>query len=129
MTIQELMTQTDALIPNQYSQSQKLTWLNRAEAAVCREILATHESDNEITFTPYAAVDGTELLIPAPYDRLYPLFLEGQIHYHNGEIDRYNNAQAAFRAAWEDCRNWVNRTRLPRQGAARLRLTGGEGGL
>lgn len=129
MTIRELMAEVDELTPNQFSQARKLTWLNRAEAALCREILATHEDDNETPFTPYAAVDDTELRIPAPYDRLYPLWLEGQIHYHNAEIDKYNNTQTTFRAAWEDCRNWVNRTRMPRRQAERLALTGEEGGL
>ena len=126
MTIQELMTQTDALTPNQYTQAQKLAWLNRAEAAVCREILAAREDSKDYTFIPYTAVDDTELLVPAPYDRLYLRFVESQIHYHNDEIDRYNNAQAAFRAAWEDCRNWFNRT-AALTAPGRLRLTGGEG--
>ena len=125
MTINELMTLVDDLTPNQYGEAHKLRWLNEVEQAIFRELLLTHEGDRQETFTPYETADDTELQIPAPYDRVYPLWLESRIHYHNGETARYNNAAAAFDEAWEELRNWVNRTRMPVRAAEGLSLTGG----
>ena len=125
MTINELMTLVDDLTPNQYGAAHKLRWLNEVEQTICREIVLTHEGDREEPFTPYETADDTALLAPAPYDRLYPLYLEAKIHYHNGETGRYNNAAAAFDAAWEDFRNWYNRTHAPVAAAKHLSLTGG----
>ena len=122
MTVRELMTRLDGLTANQYAAADKLRWLCEVEETVLREILLTHESDREITFTPYDTVDDTALLVPEPYSRLYPLYLETQIHYHNGEIGKYNNAAAAFRGALEDFRNYHNRTHMPRQQAKSLGL-------
>ena len=125
MTINELMTRLDDLIPNQYGPDHKLRWLNEVEQAIHREILLPHEGDRPDTFTPYETADDTQLLIPSPYDRVYLLYLESRIHYHNGETARYNNAAAACEAAWEELRNWVNRTHAPVRQAKALSLTGG----
>ena len=125
MTINQLMTLVDDLTPNQYTAAHKLRWLNEVEKTAFDEILSTHEGDRPETFTPYAAADDTELLILDPYSRIYPLYLEMRIHYHNAETARYNNAAAAFQAAWEELRNWYNRTHAPVAAAARLHLMGG----
>ena len=125
MTINELMTRLDDLTPNQYGADHKLRWLNEVEQAIHREILLPHEGDRPDAFTPYEAADDTELLIPPPYDRVYLLYLESRIHYHNGETLRYNNAAAAFQTAWEELRGWYNRTHMPAGPAPRLQLTGG----
>lgn len=45
-----------------------------------------------------------ELLVPAPYDRLYDLYVFAQMDFHNREIDNYNNSTLAFNSAvdaWE----------------------------
>jgi len=125
MTINQLMTLVDDLTPNQYGADHKLRWLNEVEEAVFREILCTHEGDRPETFTPYEAADDTELLAPSPYDRIYPLYLESRIHFHNAETARYNNAAAAWEQAWEELRNYINRTRAPLRAAPALSLTGG----
>ena len=125
MTINQLMTLVDDLTPNQYSAAHKLRWLNEVEHTVARELVLTHEGGRDFTFTPYAAAGDTELIAPAPYDRIYPLYLTGRIHWHNGETDRYNDTAAAFQQAWDEYRNWYNRTRAPLVPARRLDLTGG----
>ena len=71
---------------------------------------------NDIMFAGYD--DGTdlntELIIPAPYDKAYLLWLEAQIDYYNGEYDKYNNAIDMFYEALEGFRNYYNRTHMPK---------------
>ncbi len=125
MTINKLMTLVDDLTPNQYSAEHKLRWLNEVELTVYLEIVMTHEGDRPETFTPYTPADNSVLLAPDPYSRIYPLYLESRIHYHNAETAKYNDAAAAFQQAWDELRSWYNRTHAPVAAAARLDLTGG----
>lgn len=125
MTINKLMTLVDDLTPNQYSAEHKLRWLNELEQTVYLEILMTHGGDRPQTLAPYTPADNSVLLAPDPFSRIYPLYLAGRIHYHNGETDRYNDAAAAFQQAWDEYRNWYNRTHTPEAQAQRLNLTGG----
>lgn len=125
MTINQLMDCLDDLVPNQYSAENKLRWLNEVEQAVAQEIILPRDADRQNTFTPYGAVDDTELLVPEPYDRLYLFYLETQIHYHNAETGKYNNAAAAFSQAWDELRSRYNRDHPVVGSPARLNVTGG----
>lgn len=40
--------------------------------------------------------EDTVLLVQPPYDELYRHYVEAQIHYANGEMERYNNACAGL---------------------------------
>ena len=41
---------------------------------------------------PEALEDGTALAVKAPYDRLYGLYVQAQIHYADGDMVRCSNA-------------------------------------
>ena len=69
-----------------------------------------------------AATDAAELLAPTPYDGLYRHYVEAQIHYANGEMERYNNACAAWNNALLTYRDFWCRSHMPRQGVKALRL-------
>jgi CobQ-like glutamine amidotransferase family enzyme len=71
---------------------------------------------NDIFFTGYDDRTDlqTELLIPAPYDKAYLLWMEAQIHYYNGEYDKYNNATDMFYEAYNGFKNHYNRTHMPK---------------
>ena len=45
---------------------------------------------------PEALEDGTALAAKAPYDRLYGLYVQAQIHYADGDMTRWNNAMALW---------------------------------
>ena len=82
---------------------------------VKRNVIDTHEG-GDIEFSGY---DGdtdqqTVLIIPAPYDRVYILWLEAQIHYYNGEYDKYNNAVDMFTVAYQEFKSYYNRTHMPK---------------
>lgn len=56
--------------------------------------------DGGIEFKPleYPKDTNTELIVPAPYDNVYGLYIEAMIDYYNKEIANYNNSVAMFDA-------------------------------
>ena len=114
MKIIEAINRIDSLKHNTYSQSDKVAWLSELDAMVKVEIVDTHEG--EATFTGYDDSTDlqTELIIPAPYDKAYLLWLEAQIDYYNGEYDKYNNAMDMFNEAYGGFKNYYNRTNMPK---------------
>lgn len=115
MTIIEAITQIDNLKHNTYGQKDKVTWLSRLDAMVKRLIIDTHEGGDKVSFTGYddSTDMAAELLVPEPFDEIYLRWLEAQIDYSNGEIDKYNNAIEMFNASWGSYRNYYNRTHMP----------------
>ena len=115
MKIVEAINKIDSLMHNTYHQNDKVAWLSELDSDVKRLIIDTHEGAEAITFTGY---DGstdlqTELLIPSPFDSVYLRWLEAQIHYHNGEYDRYNNAIIMYNTAFDAFAAYYNRTHRP----------------
>ena len=115
MKIIEAISRIDSLKHNTYTQSEKVAWLSEVDFDVQKNIIDTHEGGDN-TFTGYDDSTDlqTELLIPAPYDKAYLLWMEAQIHYYNGEYDKYNNAKDMFYEAYEGFRNYYNRTHKPK---------------
>lgn len=117
MKIIDAISTVDALLPNTYERSKKLGWLSTLDAMVKGEIIDTHEDGEGCSFTGYGSntdINTTELLAEAPHDMIYLRWLEAQIHYHNGETDKYNNAIQAFNAVYEAYRNFYNRMHMPK---------------
>ena len=71
---------------------------------------------------PDELADAAPLLAPAPYDGLYRHYVEAQIHYANGELERYNNAMALWNNGLMTLRDHWCRGHMPRRQARALRL-------
>ena len=114
MKIIEAINRIDSLKHNTYTQSDKIAWLSELDHMVKLEVIDTHEG--EVTFTGYDdnTDTETELLMPAPFDKAYLLWLEAQIDYYNGEYDKYNNAMDMFHTAYQGYQNYYNRTHMPK---------------
>ena len=120
MTIGEAVDRIDSLKHNIFTVSEKIAWLSRLDALVKEEILDTCEGE----VIPFAGYDtnadrNTPLLVGAPYDEIYLRYLEAQMDYANGEIDRYNNAIAMFRAVFDSFSNHYRRHHMPKKTAFR----------
>lgn len=114
MTIRQALTRCDALQKSAISQAQKVLWLSELEGLIHTLLLEGRETPVK----PFTGFDdstdpNTTLAAPEPFDVVYVYFLLSRIHYHNGEIQRYNNANALFRTAWEHYANYVNRNAMP----------------
>lgn len=116
MTIIEAINQADALKHNTYSQDQKVKWLSRAESMIKRLIIDTHEGGENVAFEKYDedTALNTVLIAPEPFDELYIRYLEMQIDYTNGEIERYNGSAAMFHSAFNEFACHYHRGHLPR---------------
>jgi len=121
LTAVQVLHQVDTLLPNQYDTARKRRWLTQAEGFVIREILHRCAGTEDIP-VPHTLPDEAELLVPSPYDELYRHYVESQIHYANGEMDRCNNAAAQWNNGLLTYRDFYFRTHRP-IGVKALRLT------
>lgn len=116
MTIIEAINKTDALKSNTYTQDEKVAWLNNLEWRIKQEVIDTHEGGEDVIFTGYDGdinVTTTELIAKAPHDEVYLRWMQAQIDYYNGEINKYNLSITMFNAAYEGFCNYYNRTHMP----------------
>lgn len=122
MTIAEAISQADQLRPNELDSAAKLRWLSAMDGQIFAELLSAH-ADAPASFAGYDAQTAqTEaLLVPFPYDELYPRFLAMRIDLENGELDRYNNDAAVFNRLWQSMAAHYCRTHSP-NGTSRLRF-------
>ena len=124
MTPNKAIEIVDKLKPNSYSEEDKLRWINELEGLVKRLVFQwdekyveelkkqledgklTEEKYNELIdkMKSYAYPDDMdkELLVQAPYDDVYTLFLEAKIDYYNREIANYNNSAMMFEAQYNE---------------------------
>lgn len=115
MKLIEAINRLDVLKFNTYNQSEKINWLSRLDSMVKKQIIDTHEGSESVFFEEYTddtPLD-TVLLVPAPYDEVYLRWMEAQIDYNNGEIDRYNISISMFNTEYEAFENWYRRNHMP----------------
>lgn len=115
MKINEAINKIDNLKFNAISEEQKIDWLSRLDRMVKTQIIDTHEGGEGVRFTGYNGDTDlhTELLIPSPFDEVYLRWMEAQIDYCNGEIDKYNISITMFNTEFEAFETWYHRTHMP----------------
>lgn len=115
MKIIEAINRIDSLKHNTYTTSDKVAWLSEVDWDVAKSVIDTHEGE-PLEFKGYDDSTDlqTELLIYAPYDKAYLLWMEAQIDYYNGEYGKYNNAIVMFYEALNSFKKDYNRTHMPK---------------
>lgn len=112
MTIREVITRVDNLVPNSYEDEEKLSWLEEIENQIYKELVLTHEIERVMTnFRDQTS----ELIAPSPYDNLYISYLQAKINFYQREFMGYNNAMAMFNSEYKEFANWFNRTYYPKE--------------
>lgn len=113
MTLREAISRCDAAKPNQYTVQEKIRWLSGLDGRIHKEVLQGHEPTPP-EFSGYGEGDiDRALMAPAPYDELYPLYLQSQVDYYNAEFGRYNNSAAMFNEAFSAYADYINRIQRP----------------
>lgn len=122
MTIQGAINGLDDLTHNTYTQENKVTWLSRVDTMVKKLVIDTHDGGEDVPFSGYNEDTDLEtvLLIPEPFDEAYLRWMEAQIHYHNGEYDKYNNAVVMFNTAFDAYKSDYTRNHMPLQSEKRF---------
>lgn len=101
MKVMEAIHRIDQLKHNTYDTRQKLMWLSQLDGMVVRQLLGAYQPELQCpVYDPDTPADRA-LLVPAPYDEIYLLWLEGRMDYYSGEYTRFNNAMAAFAATYQ----------------------------
>ena len=92
MKANKVIERVDAIRINPYGDEQKLEWINNLEEMVQSLVIQS----KEIKSLSYPEDMDKELLITAPFDNLYGLYLEAMIDYYNREYANYNNSVLMF---------------------------------
>lgn len=92
MTPNKAIEIVDRLRPNSYSEEDKLRWISDLDGLVKKRVI----QEDDIKPYDYPADMDKELLVPAPFENVYTLYLEAMIDYHNREYGNYNNSVMMF---------------------------------
>lgn len=106
MNLKEAMTRADRLRPNALPDSQKAAWVYELDGKVA-EMMGVPPQEN-------AFPDDGCLLMPAPYDNIYELYLAALIDYSHEESALYTNDMAMFNTAMSEAKAWWRRQNKPK---------------
>lgn len=129
MTLADCIDEIDEIEPNAYTAEQKAKWVVRAENSIATGIFLLDASEtavpifdaNEYGFDPDMIA---QLLVPPPFDKLYPLYLHAMIHYANSEYERYQNDMQIYNAAYGEFARWFAGKYQPAMTIRRLGASG-----
>lgn len=104
MTLKQVIDFVDSLRPNDFSAEMKTTWINDLESMIQAEVFLFPPEDT--IYYEYAVDSNCELLVAAPYDKIYYTYLQAMIAMGNGEYDRYENEMKLFNSFYTSFRKW-----------------------
>lgn len=95
-------------------------WLREVDGMLRQRFFAlsdTSERDEagaDVLWADDTLSDSAQLLVPAPFDSLYPHYLCAMTDAALGESERYANEQAQYNAILSELAAWLRRTYAPR---------------
>lgn len=92
MTPNKVIEIVDGIRTNTYSEEQKLSWISDLDGMVKRLVM----QEDDVKQYSYPEDMDRELLIEAPFDSLYTMYVEAMIDYYNREYANYNNSAVMF---------------------------------
>lgn len=116
MTIQEALDLTNEMKPSMMQDWKKIRYLSEIEGLIHTELRLKHEHTEEEESRPVyddTTDQGTELIVPEPYDMVYVYWLMTKIDLMNLEYEKYNADRELFDNAYNMLSDWWTRTRMP----------------
>ena len=107
-TMNSTIEHIDRLKPNVYTDEDKYEWISRVNNMIATEV---HQTEPVVYAIPDDA--DKELLVPAPYDDLYGLYVASMIDFYNREYGHYNNSTMMFSERLEAYKAWYIRQHNP----------------
>jgi hypothetical protein len=100
-TMNKVIEHVDRMNPNVFTDDDKYEWIRTLEGLVAHEVLQEEAP-------AYHLPDDADvpLLVQAPYDDIYRLYVTSMIYLHNREYDHYNNAVLVFQQRYEQYKAW-----------------------
>jgi len=105
MKIRACIRQADELRPNTLSDETKAGYLYKLEAEIA-EMMGVDIPEN-------VWPEDAEMLMPAPHDDIYHLYLCAMIDSANQETNLYANDMQMANAAIQDAKAWYRRHNMP----------------
>ena len=119
MTVEQAIAAADRMRPNNpFTTEDKYAWLRGCDGMIRAQVVSKSKTgDFEGVGADIVESDElgetTLLLVPLPYDGLYPHYLAGQMDAALGESDRASNELAQYNALLSGFAVWMRRTYMP----------------
>lgn len=111
MTINKAIEKAIKIHPDTFTDEQKCGWISELDGKIALETM--HKSDFKGYEFPR---DGeNELLVKAPYDNIYELYIIAMGDFHSGETASYASSASMFMRSYEEFRKNYIRTHMPPQ--------------
>lgn len=123
MTAGQALERAEELRPgSRIALATRQAWLKEADAMLRERLFRNSSTDAyDDVGADLAWDDGLQdediLLVPAPYDALYPHYLCAMTDAALGETDRYAGEQAQYNSLAADLAAWLRRSYPPRAGS------------
>lgn len=106
MTAKEAIRRADELRPNALGEEQKAAWIFDLDGQIA-DMMQTVPTANT-----FPDLDVT-LLMSAPHEEIYPLYLVCKIDFYNQEMNMYANDRAIYEGAMQEAAAWYRRNNRP----------------
>lgn len=126
MTVTEVLTAVDEIKPNAFSTAAKLRWLNQLELRIATEVFLLAPAELPALDLVANESGDWELLVGAPYEDIYEIWLATEIDQHNAEYTKRANTTIVFDDRWRNFAAWFANMYEPASGY--LVPAGGEEG-
>lgn len=100
----------DSIKPNAYEDEVKYKWIAQVDGIVSTEVM---DYEEPLTYQIPEDAD-KELLIKAPFDDIYALYVSAMIDFHNREYNDYNNTALVYADRMDAFRAWYIRNHAPK---------------
>lgn len=105
MTAKEAIKRADALRMNTVSEEQKAAWVHDLDGQLAEMFGIAPPANNW--------PEERELLMPAPHEEIYQLYLICKIDYYNQEMKLYANDLSMYNTALAEAQAWYRRNHRP----------------
>ena len=124
MTVEQALARARELRPGcKISDETCRRWLCEEDALLRQQLFEKSGADEyaaagaDLAWSGEALPDDTVLLVPVPFDALYPHVLCARIDAALGETDRYAGEQAQYNALYAELAVWLRQNYPPRSRA------------
>lgn len=116
MKVREAIERVDEVKPNAFDSKAKIFWLNALEGRIAADLFLL--APVEIRQLQYRFPEDmeTELLVTAPHEDIYILWLQAKIDEANGEYNKYQNTMQIYNEYYGSFLRWFAGTYDPAQG-------------
>ncbi len=119
MQVNKLIAMVRALHPCVFDNEVMLHWLSELDGQIDTQVhLLSPVNLKPYEMTQEGALPDTELLVPYPYDSLYVQYLLAQLHYYEGEYEKYENVMQMYNLRYTEYVKWVCENIAPATGEA-----------